>query len=46
MKTLFAFVCVVVLSSPVFGWNEKGNFVTARLAWRQLSKRDDRQDSR
>src|SRR5262249_38902617 len=38
MKNLLALVFVVVLSSPAFGWNEKGHLVTARLSWRQLTE--------
>jgi hypothetical protein len=38
MKKLLASVLVLVLSAPVFGWNEKGHLVTARLAWRQLTE--------
>ena len=38
MKRLFALVLVITLSTPAFGWNEKGHMVTARLAWQQLTE--------
>ena len=38
MKRLFAFVLLLALSAPAFGWNEKGHMVTARLAWQQLTE--------
>ena len=38
MKRLIALVLVLTLSTPAFGWNEKGHMVTARLAWQQLTE--------
>jgi hypothetical protein len=38
MKKLLAFALVLAVTSPAFGWNEKGHLVTARLAWRQLTE--------
>jgi hypothetical protein len=38
MKNPFAFLLMLVVVAPAFGWNEKGHLVTARLTWRQLTE--------
>jgi hypothetical protein len=37
LKKLLPLIVIVVLSTPAFGWNDRGHMVAGRLAWRQLT---------